>query len=132
VFSNVLPDRHGEPTIFLWKSLDNGRFALGALTTEYFVKLQSALSFGQQGHAVIVDRRGHTIAHPEAQWQSMMKDLSQVEPVRRMMAGETGVLRFFSPALQAEMVAGYATTSKTGWGVMIPQPIAELEARVHK
>jgi PAS domain S-box-containing protein len=130
IFSNVLPDSHGDPTIFLWYSLSNDRYALGALKTDYFIRLQRAISFGKQGHAAIVDRRGRVIAHPDPQWQTTMKDISQVEPVRRMMAGETGVVRFFSPALQADMIAGFTTTPKTGWGVMIPQPVSELEAQV--
>ena len=130
VFSNVLPNRHGDPTIFLWKALSNGRYAVGALKSEYFVKLQSAISFGEKGHAVIVDRRGHIIAHPVPRWRATMKDLSQLEPVRRMMAGETGVLSFFSPATQADMIAGFTTTPQTGWGVMIAQPVAELKIRI--
>jgi PAS domain S-box-containing protein len=130
VFSNVLTDYHGDPVIFLWKPLGDERYALGALQTEYFVKLQSAVSFGKRGHAVIVDRSGRIIAHPDPQWRLLRKDMSQVAPVRHMMAGETGVLRFFSPAVRADMVAGFTTTPKTGWGVMIPQPVSELEARI--
>jgi PAS domain S-box-containing protein len=130
VFSNVLPDHQGNPTLFLWQSLGNQRYALGALKTDYFVQLQSMISFGKRGHAAIVDRRGRIIAHPNPQWRATRKDISQVAPVRRMMAGETGVSRFFSPAVNAEMIAGFTITPKTGWGVMIPQPIAELEAQV--
>jgi PAS domain S-box-containing protein len=129
-FSDVLLDRHGEPTLFLWQRLGDERYALGALKTDYFIKLQSAISFGKKGHAAIVDRRGRIIAHPNPQWRATMKDISQVGPVRRMMAGETGVSRFFSPAAQADMVAGFTTTPKAGWGVMIPQPVSELEAHV--
>jgi PAS domain S-box-containing protein len=129
-FSHVLPGLHGHPTIFLWQALSKDQYALGALQTDYFVQLQSAIRFGQHGHAAIVDRRGHIIAHPDPQWRATRKDISSVDPVRRMMAGEMGVSRFFSPALNAEMIAGFTVTPKTGWGVMIPQPIAELEARV--
>jgi PAS domain S-box-containing protein len=129
-FSNVLPDHHGEPTIFLWQPLGEARYALGALKTEYFVKLQSAIRIGQKGHAVILDYNGHIIAHPDPQWRAMMKDMSQIEPVRRIMAGETGVLRFSVPEVPDDLVAGFTMTPKTGWGVMIPQPVSELEARV--
>ncbi|HEY7489693.1 MAG TPA: PAS domain S-box protein, partial [Candidatus Tectomicrobia bacterium] len=130
VFGNVLPDHHNDPTIFLWQPLGNERYALGALKTEYFVKLQSTISFGEHGYAAIVDHSGHIIASPEPRWRAMMQNMSAVEPVRRMMAGETGVLRFFNPAMQADMVAGFTTTPKTGWGVMILQPVSELTARV--
>jgi PAS domain S-box-containing protein len=132
VFSDVLPDRHGVPTIFLWYPLSPGRYALGALKTEYFVRLQSTTNFGKKGHAAIVDRRGRIIAHPNPQWRAQIRDISQVEPVRRMMGGETGVAWFSSPALQTRMMAGFATTPKTGWGVMIPQPLSELEEHVRE
>lgn len=129
-FSNVLFDPDGDPTLFLWQPLGEERYALGALKTDYFVQLQRAISFGQQGHAAIVDRNGQVIAHPNPQWQAMAKDISQVEPVRLMIAGKTGVSRFYSPATKSDMIAGYTTAGKTGWGVMIPQPISELEAHV--
>ena len=129
-FSNVLPDRHGHPTLFLWKPIDDEHYAVGALNTDYIVKLQSTIRVGQSGHAIILDRSGRIIAHPNPQWRHAMKDMSRAEPVRRMMAGETGVLWFFSPDNQTEMVAGFATTPKTGWGVMIPQPVSELKTRI--
>ena len=53
VFSNVLPDPRGKPTLFLWQTLGEDRYALGALKTEYFVQLQSAIRFGKKGHAAI-------------------------------------------------------------------------------
>jgi len=122
----VLPDRAGEPTLFLLRPLDGERYALGALRTNYFVELQSAIAFGKKGHAAIVDRRGRAIAHPNPQWRTTMRDLSALEPVRRMMGGETGVTRFFAPALQEEAIAGFSTVPEAGWGVMVPQPLSEL------
>jgi PAS domain S-box-containing protein len=125
-------NRAGEPTLFLLQPLDSERYALGALRTEYFIELQSAIAFGKQGHAAIVDRRGRIIAHPNAQWRTAMRDLSALEPVRRMMHGETGVTRFFSTALQEEVIAGFSTVPEVGWGVMIPQPLSELAAHVSR
>jgi PAS domain S-box-containing protein len=128
--SHVLPDSRGNPALFLWQPLGEDRYAFGALKTEYFVQLQNTISFGKRGHAAIVDRSGRIMAHPDLQWRATMRDISQLEPVRRMMAGETGVSRFFSPAMQADMIAGFTTIPRTGWGVMIPQPLAELAAHV--
>ncbi|WP_179131055.1 ATP-binding protein [Candidatus Entotheonella palauensis] len=128
--SNVLPDRKGEPTLYLWYTINPRQYALGALKTTYFTQLQKAISFGQSGHAAIVDRSGRIIAHPLEQWQAEMKDISQLDPIRRMIAGETGVSWFYSPALKADMVAGFTTVAKTGWGVMVPQPLSELQAHV--
>src|SRR5262245_53986873 len=125
-----LPNRDGEPMLFLLQPLDGERYALGAIQTEYFVELQSAIMFGKKGHAAIVDRRGRVIAHPNPQWRTTMRDLSALEPVRRMMNGETGVTRFFSPALQEEVITGFSTVPEVGWGVMVPQPLSELAAHV--
>ena len=75
-------------------------------------------------------RHGRVIAHPNPQWRTAMRDLSALEPVRRMMNGETGVTRFFSPALREEVITGFSTVPEVGWGVMIPQPLSELAAHV--
>src|SRR5215468_6022726 len=128
----VLPDRTGEPTLFLLQPLDGARYALGALRTEYFVELQSAIAFGKKGHAAIVDRRGRVIAHPNPQWRTAMRDLSALEPVRRMMNGETGVTRFFSTALQEEVIAGFSTVPEVGLGVMMRQRRSELAGHVSR
>jgi PAS domain S-box-containing protein len=131
-FSQVLPDRRGDPTIFLWSPLHAGRYALGALKTDYFVRLQNAIRFGKKGHATIVDQSGRILAHPNPEWRTQMQDISHLDPVRRMMQGEMGVSWFYSPALQADMVAGFTTIPLTGWGVMIPQPLSELEDYVRQ
>ncbi len=58
-----------------------------------------------------------------------MKDLSGVLPVREMAAGKSGDAEFHSPALNIDMIAGYTTVKGSGWGVMVPQPLAELRGR---
>ncbi len=68
LISNVLPDLDGEPTLFLWYAVSRTQYALGALDTAYFIQLQKAISFGEKGHAAIVDRSGRIIAHPLQPW----------------------------------------------------------------
>ncbi|WP_179954249.1 ATP-binding protein [Denitrobaculum tricleocarpae] len=125
-FSGVLPNEAGEPTIYLLKPLPNQSLAIGELATDYIVKVQKSIAFGEQGHAAIVDAQGRVIAHPMENWQREMRDLSALEPVKRMMNGETGITRFVSPALNAEMISGFSVAENVGWGIMVPQPISEL------
>lgn len=125
-FSGVLPDETGQPTIYLTKPLPNRQIAVGELSTDYIVKVQESIAFGEKGHAAIVDAQGRVLAHPRDDWQSDMRDLSALEPVKRMMRGETGITRFISPALNAEMISGFAVAENVGWGIMVPQPISEL------
>ncbi len=131
VFSDAMEGAAGRPTIFLVQRLDQGRMALGALSTDYIREVQRAITFGARGHAAIVDKSGKVLAHPIQSWWQGRMDLSKLSVVQKMMAGETGVATFHSPAMKADMVAGYTAVPRTGWGVMVPQPLSELVARAN-
>ena len=125
-FSNLVRDTDGETTFFVIKKIDDKRYAIGSISTQHIRDAQKAVIFGRRGHAAIVDRTGRAIAHPIANWVATMKDMSFLPPVKKMMQGETGVSQFYTPAMKADMVAGYTYVPKAGWGVMIPQPYEEL------
>ncbi len=91
-------------------------------------RLVAAVSFGEKGHAVVVDGNGRVIAHPRPDWAADGRDLSALAPVRRVLAGESGVDRFVSPTLGVEVIAGFAPVPGSRWGVLTPQPVAELTA----
>lgn len=127
-YSGVQLDLDGRPTLHIVQQLSEGRLAIGTLGTSYVVDVQQRIAFGQRGHSAIVDQFGRVIAHPNKTWQMQAKDISRVSAVARMMNGETGVTTFYSPAMDAEMIAGFTSAPHTGWGVMVPQPLAELSA----
>ena len=131
-FSGVMPDVDGIPTIFVVKRIGAGKLVMGALSTAYQLALQRNVAFGDKGHAAIVDQFGHIIAHPNPDWVATSKDISAVAPVAAMMAGKTGVMTFFSPAVQKDMVTGFSVVPQTGWGVMVPQPVDELARNAHQ
>jgi signal transduction histidine kinase len=124
--SHVMPSADGAPALFLVRTKGD-RLVLANADTSYFRELAGAVSFGIKGHAAIVDQTGRVLAHPRPDFAREMKDISKVSAVRRMMQGETGVQTFYSPALKAEMIAGFTHVPKTGWGVMVPQPLSELK-----
>jgi signal transduction histidine kinase/CheY-like chemotaxis protein len=129
VLSNLYHDSLGRPVIYIVKPLADGRIGFGVISTSYLVSLQQAIAFGDQGHAVITDARGQVIAHPFKDWVAASRDISGVPVVAAMMRGESGVDQFYSPAFHGPMIAGYAVVPETGWGVMVPQPLAELRRR---
>jgi PAS domain S-box-containing protein len=131
-FSAVMLDGTGQPTIFMTRRLKSGRVAIAAISLDYIRKVQKAIIFGRKGHSAIVDQDGNVIAHPRTAWQREIKNIAQVKPVSLMMKGETGVTTFFSPAVGKDMITGYTTVPSTGWGVMVPQPMEELEARAEQ
>jgi signal transduction histidine kinase/ActR/RegA family two-component response regulator len=126
VFSPIVRNPRGKPAIYLVKKMADGNSAIGEVAPDYFIELQQAVAFGLNGHAAIVDQKGHVIAHPRASWVESMKDLSAVSVVQQMMNGESGVTHFYSPAVEADMVAGFNVVHGPGWGVMVPQPQAEI------
>lgn len=120
-----------EPMICLILAVDD-KLVLGVVSTNYFREISSKISFGVQGHAAIVDQTGRVLAHPLPEWVAEARDVSSITAVRRMLAGEQGVDIFFSPALKGLMIAGFTAVEDAGWGVMVPQPVKELEARARR
>ncbi|MEG3753896.1 sensor domain-containing diguanylate cyclase [Psychromonas arctica] len=116
------------PVMLVVKRLGN-QILLGYLSTEYIIEMGKRVAFGEKGHAAIVDQAGQALAHPLPSWVQTRKDMSQISAVQKMLAGKTGVDKFYSPALKGDMIAGYTYVPGAGWGVMVPQPIKELEGR---
>ena len=114
------------PVIYLVKRIGSD-IVVGAITTVYFRELGGRINFGRQGHAAIVDQFGRVLAHPLETWEEAAKDISKVSAVQRMLRGENGVEKFYSPALKGDMIAGFTAVQPPGWGVMVPQPVIELE-----
>lgn len=125
VFSPLLPGPQKQPIIYLLSIID-GKLAIGAINTTYIVETGKAVAFGEKGHAAIIDQQGNLIAHPKPSWVAARKNISKLSIAKEMLAGKSGVMQFFSPAMKQDMIAGYTHIDGTGWSVMIPQPIAEL------
>lgn len=132
VYTPVHDRQDTGPVIGLTRTLADGRIAFAQVSTAYIVQLQQAVAFGERGHAAIVDQFGNVIGHPNPDWRAQIKNIAQVRPVAAMLRGESGVTTFFSPAMKKDMIAGYTAVPATGWGVMVPQPIEELQAKANE
>ena len=128
VITDIMRDGDA-PAFFVLLALEDERLAVGALGTDFIRQVQRAITFGKRGHSMIVDRTGRVVAHPNPQWEASSKDASKISVVAKMMSGETGVSTFFSPPMQADMIAGHTVVPEVGWGVMVPQPVSELAER---
>lgn len=98
----------------------------GVLSLDAFRFIQSQIEFGEGGHATIFDASGRVIAHPNEEWELQVRDLSSVSIVAETLGHGPGVSRFYSPAIESDMVAGHAYASVPAWGIIVPQPSAEL------
>jgi signal transduction histidine kinase len=119
----------GKSYFYLLKRLNHGRLAVGVLSTQFIRGVQQSITFGDRGHSMIVDRKGLVIAHPKKEWERTAKDASKISIVQKMMQGDSGVMTFYSPPMTADMIAGYTIVPRSGWGVMVPQPMKELRAQ---
>ena len=104
------------------------RIVLAAVDPSFLADLTRSITFGERGHAVIVDGTGQALAHPRQDWLDEMRNLAGVKPVAAMLAGDDGVIEFHSPALNKDMIAGYTVSPEMRWGVMVVQPVQELQA----
>ena len=132
VITDLQRDAAGHPAFFVVRALPEGRIAYGVIATDYLVRLQRAIAFGARGHAVVVDPKGKVVGHPFQKWIDAEFDLSQIPPVQAIMAGQTGVIQFYSPAYHADMITAYTSVPETKWGVMVPQPMDELYAQAEE
>lgn len=128
-FSPVIEGPTGNNEILMIHDYDD-RIAVARIGTGYFFRLGKSVAFGEKGHAAIVDGDGNVLAHPLADWVAGRRNIAGVSAVQRMMAGETGIEQFYSPALKGDMIAGLTSVSGPGWGVMVPQPISEIHGKV--
>lgn len=123
--------RIGDARYFiLGYNLPDDRMAIGYLNIRYIKEVQENVVFGELGHAAIFDAAGRSVAHPVPAVEENMMDGSGLSVVQSMLNRETGVGFFFSPPMNADMIAGFTFVPETGWPVMVPQPIRELSASV--
>ena len=130
-FSEVMASPNGNNVLYAFRNFGDN-LAVSRISTKFFVELGKSISFGQKGHAAIVDHAGNVLAHPLPSWIASRKNIVKVSAVKRMLNGETGIEQFYSPALKGDMIAGLTAVPGAGWGVMIPQPVSELYAKVYE
>jgi signal transduction histidine kinase len=125
-------ERIGDRKYFvLGLQLPGGALAIGYLTTDYIKSLQEKIQFGEKGHSAIFDATGRAVAHPSRTVEDKMMDASGISVVGQMLDRKEGVGMFYSPPMDADMIAGYTYVPETGWPVMVPQPFKELSDAVH-
>ncbi|MDA8870968.1 diguanylate cyclase, partial [Rhizobiaceae bacterium] len=130
VLTGVYPHAKLGNAIYVIRRVRSG-IVMGTVGTDQIVELGRSIKFGRLGHAAIVDHNGRAVSHPRDDWQANRKDMSGIAPVKAMLAGGRGVSQFYSPALKADMIAGYQAVKGIGWGAMVPQPLSELVGKAH-
>ena len=127
--SGVMAGPNDTPRYYM-TAMRGGRRLVMAVDTAHFQIVARNAQFGRHGRALIVDQNGRTLAHPHRPWEEAMADLSQLEPAAHLQQGNLGVAAFDSPRLNKKMLAGYASVSGAGWGVIVQQPVEEIQTQL--
>ncbi|NLK00608.1 MAG: methyl-accepting chemotaxis protein [Clostridia bacterium] len=104
---------------------------MGALTLDRLNDLSRQLTFGETGHAYLVDRLGTLAAHPDPEYTRDIRDVTDIIMVQRAMAGESGVGEFHDPLEGQEVLASYMPIGDTGWSIVVTQNLDEAFAPVN-
>ncbi len=126
VFSGVHEGRNGDSVVYLLRKLDNNRWFAATLTLNYVKQVQQSIAFGENGHASVVDQYGKLMAHNNSDWQDQRKSIVELDPIRSITHGQSGVTEFFSPHKNSVLVAAYVIVPSTGWGVLVAQARDEV------
>jgi len=109
---------------------DSGR-AIGVLIVNSIVgeleKEFSDVSNPGGLYSFVVDQRGKTVIHPNAQYADEMKDMSALKPVQDALQGESGYVEFTDPADNLPYLAAYQPVPESPWGVVAVQPLSEVQ-----
>ena len=84
------------------------------------------LQFGETGYAILVDRTGKVLAHPNSALLSgtRLHDLSQYPPIKNVMEGREGFFTFTDD--RDTSWVSYGTSLENGWKIAIIQQETEF------
>ncbi len=106
-------------------------YLAGTVDLSEVQRLSDYSRVGHQGQVVVVDSRGHVIAHPRDDWRLEARDLSSEGVFQEATAHDTpGVSWYTDLDGNVARAAGYASVPTVGWKVWVSQPVAELRAEL--
>lgn len=107
------PDGQPAGTLNSVMSMTNGILA------RYF----AALKIGENGYAVLVDKRGTLIWHPDQKRVLRQENFRRFDPFRNVVARETGTMT--SDMDGRSQLVSYVSLTGTKWGLVIVRPMDE-------
>jgi methyl-accepting chemotaxis protein len=101
------------------------------LKSDYLIEKITRVKIGQTGFAVMVDKKGITIAHPDKSliFKNDIKAMKGMEELTRgALEGETGTATYVINGVKK--LSGYAPVELTGWSVLVSQSYDEILAPI--
>jgi methyl-accepting chemotaxis protein len=127
----VLSKATGEPIIPLVSPIYSEKEVVGVLglmlKSDYLMEKITRIKIGQTGFAVMINKEGLTIAHPDKSliFKSDIKTMKGMEELARgTLAGKTGNATYVINGVKK--LSGYAPVELTGWSVLVAQSYDEI------
>ena len=96
-----------------------GIVSVDSFTRQFIIPIK----VGQSGYAVLINKNGLTVAHPDAS-HVMKVDVSKLEFGQQILAQKNGVLQYTMEGV--EKTAAFKEIEGVGWIVMVNVPNAEI------
>ncbi len=114
---------------FIISEVEQGTY-VATVSPDYIRSTAGIVKFGKSGHAEVVDAFGFVISHPQAGWEEERYDMNVLPVTAGVRAGKTGVIEYYAPHLDRNVISAYSAVEGPGWGVVVPQPTDELMEKV--
>lgn len=121
----------GYMIVTLSKTIEDGDKTIGVLAMHISLTSLSELitqtKFGESGYAVLIDKNGKFVAHPDQ--KKISTDLSK-EAIYKMMTGKSGSM--ITDYNGAERIVGYTTLPTTSWKIAGIMDVQEVSNQVNQ
>lgn len=101
---------------------------IASVKLEEIIQRMGEITLAQGGYVFLTDRDGRILLHPKKELMENREDASEVPPVKKGMARETGWIKYNFAG--QEKLAGYSYIPQTGWILVAQQPINEVMREV--
>ena len=121
----------GDMIVTLSKTIEDGDKTIGVLAMHISLTTLTSLinqtKFGENGYAVLIDKSGKFVAHPDK--TQISADLSK-EAIYKQMSGKSGSM--IEEYKGAKRIIGYSTLPTTGWIIAGIMDVQEVSNQVNQ
>lgn len=118
----IISGSTNKPIVVLAMPLKKGNGVIGAsIDLSGLYGLLSGYEDGLGSYGFIVERNGLTIAHKNEEYIEEMLDATFLEPVQRLVKGESGIIQYAYNG--EEKLSAYQYHEKTGLGIVYQKPV---------
>lgn len=124
----------GHPSIVIAEPItDDKQQIIGVLIADVelhaVTEIINNIRLGKAGYACLVDADGRLLLHPDEAKLQQREEFSYLPPVKAVMNKQTGVVEYDYEG--QKKLAAYSYIPRTGWGLIVQQPLADALAEVN-